>query len=57
MNMNADKDRSLEPPEIVRSPGSEYLKENRQWQGIPGIEAVRPVGDRQEGGYDPGGCR
>ncbi|WP_139994902.1 sialidase family protein [Paenibacillus paridis] len=36
--MNAEKDLSLEPPDIYTKPGAKYLKKNRQWQGIPGIE-------------------
>ncbi|NOU82914.1 exo-alpha-sialidase [Paenibacillus sp. LMG 31459] len=36
--MEADKELSLAPPEIVTTPGVKYRKEGRQWQGIPGIE-------------------
>jgi len=36
--MSSDKDLSLEQPVIHRKADAKYWKENRQWQGIPGIE-------------------
>jgi hypothetical protein len=39
--MIAEKDLSLAPPDIVLNPDAKYLKANRKWQGIPGMERTR----------------
>lgn len=37
----AEKDLSLNPPQIITNPGPEYASSARKWQGIPSIERAQ----------------
>jgi len=40
-NIGDTSDLSLVPPQIITSPGADYMPETRLWQGIPGIERTQ----------------